>query len=740
VQIENVLELKVTGLNLTVQSGQRKLFYVTDNAIQLVSLSIHMLTKSFLSAPRVAQQAGARLWLLGIVALLFLAQSATAQDWGLVWSDEFNGPAGSAPDPSIWKFETGNNNGWGNNELEYYCPPTNNLPPCSTANPNTYLDGTGNLVIQAIKTQSGTWTSGRMKTEGLESFQYGRIEARMKLPVGAGIWPAFWMLGTNIGTVNWPTCGEQDIMEWVPQYTPIRTSSTVHGPGYSGGNGIGSRFIFPNNGQVDNAFHTYGVIWSQDKMQFYRDDYTQPFFTVTPANIPAGTQWVYNHPFFILLNLAIGGGFPGNPDGTTPSPSLVLVDYVRVYQLKQSSAVAVASSNSPSVFGQPVTLTATLSPASATGTVQFVDGVTNLGSPATVNNGAAAMIVSSLSVGAHSITAVYSGDSNFSGSTSPALGQNVNQASSATAVTSNNPSSFGQTVTFTATVSAVPPGSGTPTGTVQFKDGINSLGSPVTLNSGTATFITSSLSIGTHNITAVYNGDASFMGSTSPLFAQTVNKDGSSPSVSSSANPSTSGQPVTFTAVVSTSMPSSGTPTGTVQFKDGVTNLGSPVTLSNGTAASSSISSLTVGAHKITAVYSGDAIFLGNTSPPLTQSVTSNGTTATTTTISNIVVLPNPTPGQKPGTVHLGQSITVTATVTTATGTPTGSVALLDNNGDQIGSSKDLTGIGNMQNVTFAPFEFGLGIHGIVARYFGDNTFQTSSSLPSLIEHTPKPR
>ncbi|HTD23350.1 MAG TPA: Ig-like domain repeat protein, partial [Terriglobales bacterium] len=386
------------------------------------------------------------------MAFLFLAQSATAQNWTLVWSDEFNGPAGSAPDPSIWKFETGNNNGWGNNELEYYCPPTNNTPPCSTATPNIYMDGTGNLVIKAIN-QSGTWTSGRMKTEGLESFQYGRIEARMKLPVGAGIWPAFWMLGTNIGSAGWPTCGEQDIMEWVPKYTPTTTSSTIHGPGYSGGNGIGSKFTFPSGGRVDNAFHTYGVIWSQNKMQFYRDDYTQPFFTVTPANIPGGTQWVYNHPFFILLNLAMGGGFPGNPDGTTPNPAMVLVDYVRVYE--QSPTVTVTSSNNPSVFGQPVTLTATLSPASATGTVQFLDGVTNLGSPVTVSGGTAAMIVSSLSVGAHSITAVYSGDSNFAGSTSPALSQNVNQASSATATTSNNnPSAFGQAVTFTATVSA----------------------------------------------------------------------------------------------------------------------------------------------------------------------------------------------------------------------------------------------------------------------------------------------
>jgi beta-glucanase (GH16 family) len=683
---------------------------------------------------------GIRLWLLMFVAALFLVHSSAAQSWSLVWSDEFNGPVGSAPDSTNWTYETGNNGGWGNNELEYYCPPGNSVSPCSASNPNIFLDGNGNLVIQAIKTSSG-WTSGRMKTEGLQQFQYRRMEARMKLPVGNGLWPAFWMLGTNIGTVGWPTCGEQDIMEWVPQYTPTTTSSTIHGPGYSGANGIGSKFTFPPGGRVDDAgFHTYGVIWSQDQMQFYRDDYTSPFFTVTPANIPGGTTWVYNHPFFILLNLAVGGNFPKpGPDNTTPNPAVVLVDYVRVYE--QTPTIALASSANPSVFGQPVTFTATLTPASATGTVQFQDGSTNLGGPVAVSGGTAASVpVSSLAVGAHSITAVYSGDSNFAGSTSSTLVQNVSKAASATAVGSDsNPSSFGQTVTFTATVSAVAPGAGTPTGTVQFKDGTNNLGSAATLIGGTATFGTSSLSVGTHNITAVYTGDANFTGSTSSSFAQTVNRDASSTSVSSSMNPSTSGQSVTFTAVVSAVMP--GTPTGTVQFKDGVNNLGSPVTLSNGTAALPPTTSLTVGAHGITAVYSGDTIFAGSTSPVLTQSVTSTGTTATSTTISNIVVLPSPTPGQKPGTVHLEQNITVTATVATATGTPTGSVAILDNNNAQLGSSKELPGIGSTQNVTFDPVELGLGVHSIVVRYFGDSTFQTSSSSPpSVINHTPRPR
>ena len=190
------------------------------------------LTERAISKPGPHPGAWVGLRLLVIVATVFFMVSAAAgQSWTLIWSDEFDGPVNSSPDSSNWKFETGNNNGWGNAELEYYCPPSNNTSPCSTANPNAFLDGNGNLVIQATKTPSGTWTSARMKTEGLHEFQYGRIEARMKLPPGAGLWPAFWMLGTNIGSVGWPTCGEQDIMEWVPQYTPTTTSSTVHGPG-----------------------------------------------------------------------------------------------------------------------------------------------------------------------------------------------------------------------------------------------------------------------------------------------------------------------------------------------------------------------------------------------------------------------------------------------------------------------------------------------------------------------------
>lgn len=192
-------------------------------------------------------------------------------------------------------------------------------------------------MIRAIYS-NGTWTSGRMRTQGKQSFQYGRIEARMKLQAADGFWPAFWMLGTDIGTVGWPQSGEQDIMEWVQSYGASTTSSTVHGPGYSGGNGIGSRYTFPNGGRIDDgAYHTYGVVWSPNQMQFYRDNPTQPYFTVTPSSIPSGDQWVFNNPFFVLLNFAIGGGgFPGNTDSTTPSTGTMLVDYVRVWQSSTS--------------------------------------------------------------------------------------------------------------------------------------------------------------------------------------------------------------------------------------------------------------------------------------------------------------------------------------------------------------------------------------------------------------------
>ena len=169
-----------------------------------------------------------------VLLLAATAQPLFAQNWQLIWSDEFNGANGTAPDPNKWTYDTGGG-GFGNSELQTYCSPGMNTAPCNASLPNEFMDGNGNLVIRARKDSSGNWTSARLKTQGKFSFQYGRVEARIKLTVGNGLWPAFWMLGNNIGTAGWPQCGEDDIMEWVDSYGPTSTSSTTHGPGYSGG-------------------------------------------------------------------------------------------------------------------------------------------------------------------------------------------------------------------------------------------------------------------------------------------------------------------------------------------------------------------------------------------------------------------------------------------------------------------------------------------------------------------------
>jgi beta-glucanase (GH16 family) len=242
--------------------------------------------------------------------------------WSLVWSDEFNGPDGSAIDSSKWTAEVGGG-GWGNNELEYY---TSRLD-------NAYQSG-GSLVIKAIKEKYGSdiprdYTSARLITKNKFSATYGRFEARIKIPYGQGLWPAFWMLGSNIDSVGWPTCGEVDIMENIGK-EPSIVHGTIHGPGYSGGNGLSSSYSLTNNQRFADSFHTFAVEWEPNVVRFYCDGIL--YKTRTPADLPSGKTWVYDHPFFIILNVAVGGYWPGNPDGTTVFPQTMLVDYVRVYQ------------------------------------------------------------------------------------------------------------------------------------------------------------------------------------------------------------------------------------------------------------------------------------------------------------------------------------------------------------------------------------------------------------------------
>lgn len=251
--------------------------------------------------------------------------SATAR-WALVWSDEFNAAAGSPPNPAHWGHDLGNAeaNGWGNHELQYY-----------TAAPrNAFHDGKGRLVLRAERAVNPgpcwngrpcEFTSARILTRGKVSTTYGKVEARIKVPAGVGLWPAFWSLGDS--NLPWPQAGELDIMEYVGK-EPNTTYGTAHGPGYSGGNGIGRPRPFGT--PVADRFHVFTlikrpneIIWQVDGIEYHR---------LTPASLPPGAPWVFERPFFLILNLAVGGDWPGPPNGSTVFPARMLVDWVRIYK------------------------------------------------------------------------------------------------------------------------------------------------------------------------------------------------------------------------------------------------------------------------------------------------------------------------------------------------------------------------------------------------------------------------
>jgi beta-glucanase (GH16 family) len=272
-----------------------------------------------------------------LLALVLSTPVLCHADWQLVWSDEFNQPDGSAPNPANWGYDIGNG-GWGNEELEYYTSRTN----------NARIEN-GQLVIEAQQESYGgsSYTSARLKTQGLWSWAYGRIEASIKIPQGQGIWPAFWMLGTNFASVGWPTCGEIDIMENIGNTSQQGTAyGTIHGPqnggDYNGGEGVGGSYVLPGGAALADDFHLYAVQWTTNQIQWFVD--TNLYFTATPASLPSGSTWVFTQPQFILLNIAVGGNWPGDPDGTTVFPQQMLVDYVRVYTYVSAppSPVAVA--------------------------------------------------------------------------------------------------------------------------------------------------------------------------------------------------------------------------------------------------------------------------------------------------------------------------------------------------------------------------------------------------------------
>ncbi len=239
--------------------------------------------------------------------------------WQLVWSDEFNGPDGSAADSSKWIMETGGG-GWGNNELEYYTNRTDNAH---------IENGTLAIIAKQETFQNRNYTSARLKTQGLFTQRYGKFEARIKLPQGQGIWPAFWMLGDDFPTVGWPGCGEIDIMENIGR-EPSIVHGTIHGPGYSGNNGIGAAYSLPGGERFSDNFHVFALEWEPQAIRWYVDGVL--YQTRTPVDLPSGTRWVFDHPFFLILNLAVGGTWPGSPDSTTVFPQKMLVDYVRVYE------------------------------------------------------------------------------------------------------------------------------------------------------------------------------------------------------------------------------------------------------------------------------------------------------------------------------------------------------------------------------------------------------------------------
>lgn len=234
----------------------------------------------------------------------------------LVKEDGFD--TNGAPNSALWGYDIGTGqNGWGNNELQYY-----------TNRPENVTVKDGFLQITAIKESfnGSSYTSARLLTKGKFEQAYGRFEARIKLPWGQGIWPAFWMLGADIDTNPWPGAGEIDIMEFRGQQPTIMLG-TVHGPGYSGGQSISKSYELKND-RFDTGFHVFGIEWGKEYVNFYVDNvlYNQ----ITPADVPG--EWVFNKPFYILINMAVGGSFVGSPNSETVFPQTMLVDYVRVYK------------------------------------------------------------------------------------------------------------------------------------------------------------------------------------------------------------------------------------------------------------------------------------------------------------------------------------------------------------------------------------------------------------------------
>jgi beta-glucanase (GH16 family) len=252
-----------------------------------------------------------------------------SRDWTLIWSDEFDEDANTSINPENWTCEIGGH-GWGNNELEYY----------TDALGNVSHGGDGNLVITAQEGQPESedtcwygqcaYTSARCTTQDKVEFTYGRVEARMKIAKGQGIWPAFWMLGADFPEIGWPASGEIDIMEVIGR-EPNTLYGTIHGPGYSGANNIGGHIVKDEDFADD--YHVFAVDWDPNIIRWYVDG---ELYNIISVNDTGSREWAFDHDFFIITNIAIGGSWPGSPDESTEFPQELLIDYVRVYQLSEN--------------------------------------------------------------------------------------------------------------------------------------------------------------------------------------------------------------------------------------------------------------------------------------------------------------------------------------------------------------------------------------------------------------------
>jgi beta-glucanase (GH16 family) len=266
-------------------------------------------------------------FLFGIMGCETDDQQTVTRFTNLVLSDEFN--TDGMPDSNLWAYDIGrgpNGDGWGNQELQYYTDRSENV---------TIQNGVLLITAREESFEGSQYTSARLLTKDLFEQQYGRFEARIRLPWGQGIWPAFWMLGADIDENPWPGAGEIDIMEYRGQEPSVLIGS-VHGPGYSAGNAISKEFTLEND-RFDTGFHIFGIEWGPDFINFYVDDilYNQ----ITPEDVDEETNgegaWVFDKPFYILMNVAVGGTFVGSPDTETQFPQTMLVDYVRVYEFDE---------------------------------------------------------------------------------------------------------------------------------------------------------------------------------------------------------------------------------------------------------------------------------------------------------------------------------------------------------------------------------------------------------------------